>query len=299
MTEWTSEAMAVDGKNMGEGIEITGPGNVICHNRVTGFRDCISTLEGRNAHKQVCIDIYNNDIYTGPDDGIEADFCMGNCRIMRNRMTNCFMGVSSQPSLGGPTYFIRNVMFNITHSAYKFSRRSTGNVALHNTTVKTGDGASCSGIDDIMRSLYWNNIAIGGRGVGVFGSRYSNGSGLAAHFPIADVTSVYDYNGYGTVDMPFRGIIAGREFNSLESLRANTSEKHGVRLDLDTFLARVPFPDPALREWPPQDLRLRPGSAAMDAGIVIPNVNDDFTGAAPDLGAYETGQELPVYGPRP
>lgn len=29
------------------------------------------------------------------------------------------------------------------------------------------------------------------------------------------------------------------------------------------------------------------------------NVNDDATGAAPDLGALESGRPVPVYGPRP
>jgi hypothetical protein len=31
---------------------------------------------------------------------------------------------------------------------------------------------------------------------------------------------------------------------------------------------------------------------------VLPNVNDGFSGKAPDLGALELGQQLPVYGPR-
>ena len=87
--------------NIGEGIEITGPGNVICYNRVSGYRDCISTMEDLWVYDQICIDIYNNDISEGPDDGIEADFCMNNCRIMNNRITNCGMGLSSQPGLGG------------------------------------------------------------------------------------------------------------------------------------------------------------------------------------------------------
>ncbi|MFH1070416.1 MAG: right-handed parallel beta-helix repeat-containing protein, partial [Candidatus Glassbacteria bacterium] len=103
---WAGANMGADGTNEGEGIQLTGPGNVICYNRVTGYRDCISTMEDTDASNQVCIDIYNNDIRLGLDDGIESDFCMGNCRIMRNRLTNCFMGLSSQPSLGGPTYFI-------------------------------------------------------------------------------------------------------------------------------------------------------------------------------------------------
>jgi hypothetical protein len=47
------------------------------------------------------------------------------------------------------------------------------------------------------------------------------------------------------------------------------------------------------------DFRLRPGSAAIDRGVAIPNVNDGFTGKAPDLGALENGQPIPHYGPRP
>ena len=47
------------------------------------------------------------------------------------------------------------------------------------------------------------------------------------------------------------------------------------------------------------DLPLKGGCAVVDAGEVLPGFNDDFTGKAPDLGAYEVGQELPHYGPRP
>jgi len=47
------------------------------------------------------------------------------------------------------------------------------------------------------------------------------------------------------------------------------------------------------------DLRLKEGSAAVDAGEVLPNINDGFAGKVPDLGAYELGADLPPYGPRP
>jgi hypothetical protein len=46
------------------------------------------------------------------------------------------------------------------------------------------------------------------------------------------------------------------------------------------------------------DLQLRPGSAAIDSGVRLPNITDDATGAAPDLGAYELGKAPPTYGPR-
>jgi hypothetical protein len=64
----------------------------------------------------------------------------------------------------------------------------------------------------------------------------------------------------------------------------------------------VPMPersDPQ-RLYDPEDMdfRLRPKSAAIDAGMVLPTITDGFAGKAPDLGAYELGQALPDYGPR-
>jgi hypothetical protein len=59
------------------------------------------------------------------------------------------------------------------------------------------------------------------------------------------------------------------------------------------------FPD---NEWPAPDLSLQAGSKAEDVGTVIANINefsdDDYTGAAPDAGAYEVGAQPPEYGPR-
>ncbi|MGH9892015.1 MAG: hypothetical protein ACREA0_08545, partial [bacterium] len=300
ITPWIDEAMGASGKNIGEGIELTGPGNVICFNRVSGFRDCISTMEGRWVADQICIDIYNNDISFGLDDGIEADFCMSNCRIVRNRLTNCFVGMSSQPGLGGPTYFVRNVMYNLTYVPYKLHNNSQGDVVLHNTVVKTGDGAACFTEATWSHALFRNNLAIGGVGGRKFSDgRYSNGTGLAANFVSPDTTCDFDYNGYGTVGTPFAGRIGGKEFDSLASLRANTSEKHGVQVDLNVFASPVVFPNPGLDQWPVADLRLKAQSAAVDAGVILPNINEGYAGKAPDLGAHEVGQELPIYGPRP
>jgi hypothetical protein len=47
------------------------------------------------------------------------------------------------------------------------------------------------------------------------------------------------------------------------------------------------------------DFRLKPNAEAVDAGCILPNVNDEFTGRAPDLGALEVGKPVPIYGPRP
>ena len=72
-------------------------------------------------------------------------------------------------------------------------------------------------------------------------------------------------------------------------------------VDYDIFVdAAMPDLDDPTRLYDPEDvdLRLRRGAAAIDAGVVLPNINDGYEGRAPDLGAYEFGRELPHYGPR-
>ncbi|MEA2063581.1 MAG: hypothetical protein U9P14_07795, partial [Gemmatimonadota bacterium] len=150
-------------------------------------------------------------------------------------------------------------------------------------------------------ALFRNNIAIGGTGGqprdGLHG-HYSSGTGLAASFLQASQTCDMDYNGYGTCGTPFRGQIGKAIFSSLAELKKLTSEKHAVKVDMSIFKPGVEFPDPAIPEREPADLRLAAGSAAVDAGEFIPGINDGFEGSAPDLGAYELGEKLPHYGPR-
>jgi hypothetical protein len=103
----------------------------------------------------------------------------------------------------------------------------------------------------------------------------------------------------GTYETSFEGLIADKKFSDIEGLHRLTGGKHSVRVDMSVFKAPVKFPYPAYPEREPADLRLKAGSTAVDAGVYIPNVNDNYTGKAPDLGAYELGQPLPHYGPRP
>ena len=297
-TPWTNEAMGAGGKNLGEGIEMTGPGNVICYNRVTGFRDCISTMEDRGTGEQVCIDIYHNDIYVGADDGIEADFCMHNCRIVRNRLTSCFTGLSSQPGLGGPTYFIRNVMYGLTYVPFKLHRWSQGDVCLHNTVVKVGDGMACFAGQPFDFAYFRNNLCIGGPPGAQKWGGYGGGAGAAARMVSPGPHCSFDYDALGTHKLPFHGQFGPQRFASLEELHKGPHETHAIQVDMGVFDG-VEFPDPPVPVRKPADLRPRPGSAVVDKGVRLPNINDDFKGAGPDLGACEAGQELPIYGPRP
>jgi hypothetical protein len=289
ITKWTNKAMGAFGENIGEGIQITGSGNVICFNRITGFRDCISTMEGSRATVQVGFDIYNNDIYRGVDDGIESDFCFSNCRIFRNRLTNCYVGISSQPGLGGPNYFMRNVMYNMVHGAFKLKNGSTGDVVLHNTVVKIGAGLGCN--DPLDFEYFRNNLAIGGPEGDINWGGYGAGNPFATDIHRPGRHSSFDYDAVGVFGTEYIAKIGRKPFSAVEL--------HGIEKILieDTFEG-VDFPDPPIPEREVPDLRPKQGSKVVDAGVKIPNVNDDYLGNAPDCGAYEAGQELPHYGPR-
>ena len=113
---------------------------------------------------------------------------------------------------------------------------------------------------------------------------------------------------FGWTSPPF-GTLADytgkRETRTFKTLRefseATGQDKHSVLVDYDVFeKVTPPGPDPRTLYKPSDfNFQLRPGSAAVDAGVRLPNINDDFTGRAPDLGAYELGRPEPHYGPRP
>lgn len=295
-TPWAESSFGTNGNNRGEGILVTGPGHVIIHNRVSGFRDNISLVEDSEARDQFSIDITNNELGEAADDAIEADFCFHNCRIMRNRVTNAFVAFSSQPGLGGPTYFIRNTAYNVPHVAFKLYRGSSGDVLLHNTVVKAGDAFGIYAGVPVSRLLTRNNLFIGGAPGTFNGFGNGNGSVMA----IADMVtsgSSLSFDAFGSELGTFNGRFASVTFNSLAGMRSVTTETNAIRVDRSVFAKAVAAPSAPLAQYAPQDLRPLAGSP-LDAGQIIANVNDAFTGVAPDIGAHEAGTDPILYGPR-
>ena len=298
LTVWADSSLGVDGNNLGEGILVTGPGHVIMNNRVSNFRDGISFLEGSEAVDQISIDVLNNDVRQNADDGVEADFCKHNCRIMRNRLTDNFVALSSQPSLGGPTYFIRNAVYNVAYVAFKLYRTSYGDVLLHNTVVKNGDGFGVYSGAPVYRAFIANNLFIGGPG-GTYGG-YSNGSGRVIDFTYLDTaSSMIDYQAYGTLASTFSGKVGSYTFSSLAQLNTNTPEAHSIQTDLSAFAATIAFPSTPMTVHAPVDLRPHGSATPVDKALPIANISDSYNGAGPDIGAYEVGVAMPTYGPRP
>ena len=100
-------------------------------------------------------------------------------------------------------------------------------------------------------------------------------------------------------DLLPKGSTSYRTFAEFQ--KATGQEAHGILVDYDIF-KNVRPPDPTqphkIYEIGNLDFSLKPNSAAVDAGCKLPNLNDDFMGKAPDLGALEVGKPLLVYGPR-
>ncbi len=135
-----------------------------------------------------------------------------------------------------------------------------------------------------------NNLILGG-------SRYAMETGSP------DPQTSLDYDGYHRTDDPEGRFIkwivgeASTRYATLEEFTEATGlEEHGIEVGYDIFVETQP-PEEG-KTHAPLDLLLRPGSAAVDAGIALPTVNETYKGDAPDLGCCEEGEVLPLYGPR-
>jgi hypothetical protein len=292
-------------------VKVYGAGHVVSHNYIAYFHDGISVCthgspDVEAEHHASAIDFYNNDIHLMADDFIEADGGVHNIRVMRNRGVNAAQcGLSAQPVYGGPAYYIRNVVYHVpTGCGLKFNVKPAGMVLYHNTMITEALPG------DFFANVHFrNNLFLGRDEPGRALMRFSNASAY----------STYDYNGYrlnpkATDQFLWNWPRAGQaldyeqdrgsaqRFGSLAALRTATGqEAHGMEVDYEIFEnLRAPAADKPHAVYHARDLnfQLKSGGKAVDAGVRVPNVNDDFTGKAPDLGALEVGRPAPLYGPR-
>jgi hypothetical protein len=286
-------------------IKVYGQSHVVCHNYIAYFHDgiCVDTHglpeEGK---KTVSVDFYRNDIFNMADDFIEADGGSHNIRIFENRGFNAYhAALSAQPIFGGPVYFFRNICYNVPGTALKFTVRPAGIYTYNNTFVAEAS------INNFSNGHFRNNLFIG-----------PDDSRPALSATTYTTYSSFDYNGYRIkqgknlfrLRYPLHDSLNhadDRELSFLEfpHLRAFSQqtghERHGIELKGEIF-ENVPLPENAKtgHVYPVEgyNFRLKRSSPAVDAGCILPNITDDFSGRAPDLGALEIGKEPPHYGPR-
>ena len=285
-------------------VKVYGQGHVVAHNYIANFHDAIDHATFGNPSDRpeeygASVDFYGNDMFNITDNCIELDGGVHNMRAFENRCANMAQpAFSTQPIFGGPAYIYRNISYNSTTAgALKLLDNPSG-VLIYNNTFIGAAGA----LGPASNIHFRNNLFVGD------GWR-------RPLFQMKTFTpySSSDYNGFGPNPVPgsfawdgspFGGANGGRVKAAYDTLaeyqKGSSQDAHSVVLSRDIFVNVQPTDesDPRkLYEPEKQDFRLRPRSAAIDRGTVLPTITDGFAGKAPDLGAYELGAPIPVYGP--
>jgi hypothetical protein len=248
-------------------------------------------------------DMYNNFIQNVHDNAIEADGNMYNVRVLRNFcIDGANQALSSQTLYGGPAYFIRNIIYHSSSRGFlKHQSNPSGSLYYHNTGISKVNPGSGSNYH------FRNNLILD----------WVSGGAIFSVDTFTNYTSS-DYNGFNpdpeagysfSWNSPEFGTLKDyinprveRQFLTLEEYsEATGQDTHSILVDYNVFEDVTP-PDPLYPStiYDAEDLnfQLQSDSDAVDAGCILPNVNDDFTGEAPDLGALEVGMPVPIYGPR-
>lgn len=232
-------------------------------------------------------DIYGNYISHAWDDGIESEGANANVRIWGNYIERTFVKIAAAGTATGPLYIWRNIANTSRKSAVdpdsdtygrgpflKAGGKETGGVwygggrtyVFHNTVLQappTGGGSYTLGCDggieasggDLYNLISRNNMLINYK---YWHTTYRDNTNSC--------TNDFDYDLYN-------GDIANH-------CAGNPHQLHGIALSGTALPAFDP--DNGAGEF-----ALQPGTPGFDAGALIPNFNDSYDGAAPDMGAFE------------
>jgi nitrous oxidase accessory protein NosD len=272
------------GEMSGEGIELEhSNGHVVAYNRISNTADGVS-YPGKNC------DIFRNEIFNVSDDGIEFDYGYANNRAWENRITTANNnGISFQPMYSAPEYVIRNQVIVLKEDVLKL-RDSVDRVLLANNTLVCQSGPVSVDASFLIGFKSNNNLYISVTDRYVWEDNSDE--------TVTDWRTNLDYDGFDWNNNTYAFKWKNERFATLEELQVNYGiEINGRRIRKEEIFNQYNFPaSPA--SAPLQYLTLKEECNAIDAGIMLNNINEKFTGDAPDLGAFEFGQELPIYGPR-
>lgn len=292
----------------GEGIQLFGQDHEVAHNSITYTSDAISCYGGTNC------DFYGNDIFDISDDGIEPDYSYANIRAWENRITNAYNSAFSlQPMFGAPWYFVKNQIFGSTEP---LKLRLVDRFLLAQNTFFTMRIWNQEFAQLLFSGTVKNNLWIyTGCGWGALWqaapeSLLTSQSRISPYYASYWKTDVdyngFDWSGIGGSYYPFMWYDGSqnRNYSDVQNFSAAAGiERHGIRVNRDqifqSYSTTYVSSSPCRYTAPVQYLTLKSGTnTAIDAGIAMPNINDGFTGSAPDLGAYECGVTPVHYGPR-
>ena len=232
-------------------------------------------------------DIYGNIISNCWDDCIESEGANMNVRIWSNYIHHTFVHVATAATAMGPLYIFRNVFgeSRISHQDRSGGmmiktgmnymnidgeKVSTGlgyRFIFHNTALQPNGALDVFSGHELHHAVSRNNIFYSR------GKSYPKDSGEPANDFKHDLTG--GYLGGGMVKSMFLPSERPEWFlaPSMDRIKWGRVEytHNGKTVAITDPMAPVKNP-------------------AIDAGVRLPGFNDDFAGAAPDIGAFETGR---------
>ncbi len=254
---------------------IANRGNVIRNNRFADMFDGAHLFSSHEDGPTRDLDFYGNTVEDCLDDAVETDGGGINCRIYRNRFRSFLTGVSVAPAFLGPTYIMRNMLYD-WHSVAEFTgypikwnhgeSEQTQFVYLYHNTCYT----AVAGQDGFLFKNFSNWANVVSRNNVYAGTDYAFESQSASN-PID-----FDFDALFTSHPTRFARWLGQDHSDLDAFRqASGQEGNG-------FSGPLGFVDASSG-----DFRLDASSDLVDAGVRIPGVNDAYSGGAPDMGANE------------
>ncbi|MBI5943031.1 MAG: right-handed parallel beta-helix repeat-containing protein [Chloroflexi bacterium] len=274
VNEWPWSA--VKGTSMeGTAIVVRGHiGAIVRNNDIHNYFNGIYTGSSgalENSALAFDVDIYNNKIHQISDDALEPEGACINHRFRNNTIDRVLVGVSLAPVTQGPVWVLRSTVSNYTARAIKWDRNSDG-IALfyHNTfwsDVK--DSIAMEFISPVSNAVMRNNILQ---------------SGSYVIYEVKTGSSGHDWNN----DNLYTTRTADANHFKWENILYNSVEKLCAASGLECNGYESP---PGLTNPIGGIFTLIPSSPNLDRGAAIPGINDQFSGAAPDVGAFERASD--------
>lgn len=275
VNEWPWKA--VKGSSMeGTAIVVRGrTGAIVRGNELHNFFNGIYTGSSgalENSALAFDADIYNNRIHHISDDAFEPEGACINHRFRNNILDSVFVGYSLAPITQGPTWIVHSLLTGYTGRGFKWDRGSDGIVLIYqNTTWSNAAGIPAMDmINPVHHAIMRNNIF------------QSSGYGV---YEVATGSTGHDWN-YDNWYVRR----SGAHFKWENVLYGNVSKLcNATRLECNGSEAPPGFVNPG-----GGDFTLLPNSPNIDRGVLLPGINDDFVGSAPDIGAFEYDDDFTV-----
>ena len=270
VNEWPWSAIKTSSME-GTGIVLRGHiGAIIRGNEIHNYFNGIYTGSSgalENSALAFDGDIYNNHIYNISDDALEPEGANINQRFRNNTIDRALVGISLAPITQGPVWVLRSSFTNYTGRAIKWDRNSDGVVLIYHNTSWT-DAKDVNAIDlisPVSNAVMRNNI--------------------------------FQSTGYSFIEVPTGS--TGHDWNNdnwytTRTLDANHFKWENVPYDSVAKLCTATGLEcngfeasPGLTNPGGGDFTLLSSSPNIDRGVIIPGINDQFSGKAPDVGSFE------------